>query len=423
MSPDVNSSRRTTGVVVLGATGSIGDAAADVLAEGADRFRVDRPRGRATGRGAAGAWAPPRCAGHRPGGRGGGRGPPPPPRSGRPRAACRVARVCSPSWPRTASESWSRAPRAPPASRRASTCVRRGLRLALANKESMVVAGPLLLEEAKRTGAVIVPVDSEHCALFQCLHAGRPEEVRRLILTASGGPFRGKRAAELQNVTPAEALNHPTWDMGPRITVDSATLMNKALEVIEARWLFDTEADRIDVVVHPQSIVHSHGRVRRRVRRRADGPARHARARFATPSPGPSARRADAAHVRRHATTRTSPSRRPTGRPSPPWTSASRRPVAAAPRGAALNAADEAAVQRFLDGELPFPDIAPLCRAALEAHPFTADPTLDDLLRSTRGRAVKPRPTRPRPYVEPLFDLPAGRRPARSPWRSSASAS
>lgn len=132
-----------------------------------------------------------------------------------------------------------------------------GKMLALANKESMVAAGALLVAEAARTGAVIVPVDSEHSALHQALKAGSPQEVRELILTASGGPFRSRPKASFPAITKAEALNHPTWRMGPKISVDSATLMNKALEVVEARWLFDTPAGSIRVVIHPQSIVHS----------------------------------------------------------------------------------------------------------------------------------------------------------------------
>ena len=134
---------------------------------------------------------------------------------------------------------------------------RNGKRLALANKESMVMAGSLLTSLAHRHGAEIIPVDSEHSAIFQAMHSGRREEVRRVIITASGGPFLDTPAAELAQVTPRQALNHPTWAMGPKITIDSATLMNKALEVIEARWLFELDAEHIDVVIHPQSIVHS----------------------------------------------------------------------------------------------------------------------------------------------------------------------
>ena len=131
-----------------------------------------------------------------------------------------------------------------------------GIDLALANKESLVVGGELVTQLAQATGAQIVPVDSEHSALHQLIAAARPGTVERLTITASGGPFRGRSRAELEDVTVAEALAHPTWAMGGKITVDSATLMNKGLEVIEAHHLFGTPYERIDVVVHPQSIVH-----------------------------------------------------------------------------------------------------------------------------------------------------------------------
>lgn len=130
-----------------------------------------------------------------------------------------------------------------------------GRTLALANKESLIIGGPLVKERA-RPGQ-IVPVDSEHSALAQCLRGGRADEVRRLVLTASGGPFRGRARAELSGVTPEQAMKHPTWDMGPVITINSATLVNKGLEVIEAHLLFDVPMDRIEVVVHPQSMIHS----------------------------------------------------------------------------------------------------------------------------------------------------------------------
>ncbi|MFP4312123.1 MAG: 1-deoxy-D-xylulose-5-phosphate reductoisomerase, partial [Nitriliruptoraceae bacterium] len=135
-----------------------------------------------------------------------------------------------------------------------------GTPVALANKESLIVGGPLVVAAAERAGgreAALIPVDSEHSALAQCLRAGRRAEVDRLVLTASGGPFRGRRRSELGSVTPAEALQHPTWSMGPVITVNSATLVNKGLEVLEAHLLFDVALDRLDVVVHPQSVVHA----------------------------------------------------------------------------------------------------------------------------------------------------------------------
>jgi 1-deoxy-D-xylulose-5-phosphate reductoisomerase len=129
--------------------------------------------------------------------------------------------------------------------------------VALANKEVLVMAGGIVMEAARRHGVAILPVDSEHNAIHQCLHARDVREIRRLILTASGGPFRGRTSSQLESVTAEEALQHPTWRMGRKITVDSATLMNKGLEVIEAHWLFGVRADQIDVVVHPQSVIHS----------------------------------------------------------------------------------------------------------------------------------------------------------------------
>jgi 1-deoxy-D-xylulose-5-phosphate reductoisomerase len=141
--------------------------------------------------------------------------------------------------------------------RSAYAAIRSGKRLALANKEPLVVAGKLVLAEAAKTGAEILPVDSEHCAIHQDLRAGKPGEARRLVLTASGGPFRERRLESFDAITVADALAHPTWKMGPKITIDSATMMNKGLEVIEAHFLFGLPGERIDVVIHPQSLVHS----------------------------------------------------------------------------------------------------------------------------------------------------------------------
>ena len=135
--------------------------------------------------------------------------------------------------------------------------VRRKKRIGLANKETLVAGGRLVIQAARESQAEIIPVDSEHNGAHQCLRAGRRHEVTRLLLTASGGPFRKTPKAEMANVTPAQALNHPTWRMGQRITIDSATLMNKGFEVIEACWLFDLPVQQVDVVVHPQSTVHA----------------------------------------------------------------------------------------------------------------------------------------------------------------------
>lgn len=141
--------------------------------------------------------------------------------------------------------------------RPALAAIEAGKDIAVASKEILVMAGEAVMNAAREKGVRVLPVDSEHNAIFQCLENRDSAEVSRLILTASGGPFRRKPATELAEVTVAEALDHPTWDMGPKITIDSATLFNKGLEMIEARWLFDVEMDRVDVIVHPQSIVHS----------------------------------------------------------------------------------------------------------------------------------------------------------------------
>ena len=135
--------------------------------------------------------------------------------------------------------------------------IRAGKPIGLANKETLVMAGRLVMGEAARLGVDILPMDSEHSAIFQALEAGHREDVAKIILTASGGPFRQRSLAELERVTVAQALNHPNWSMGRKITIDSATLMNKGLEVIEAKWLFDMAVEDIEVVVHPQSVVHS----------------------------------------------------------------------------------------------------------------------------------------------------------------------
>jgi 1-deoxy-D-xylulose-5-phosphate reductoisomerase len=135
--------------------------------------------------------------------------------------------------------------------------IKKGKDIALANKETLVCAGNLVMNEAKKYRVSILPVDSEHSAIFQSLNGENYKEIEKIILTASGGPFRGKKKEELLNVTKNEALKHPNWSMGRKISIDSSTLMNKGLEVIEAKWLFDVNTDKIDVVVHPQSIIHS----------------------------------------------------------------------------------------------------------------------------------------------------------------------
>lgn len=253
-----------------------------------------------------------------------------------------------------------------------------GKPVALANKETLVMAGPLVMRLAAETGGAVLPVDSEHSAIHQALRSGRRSEVRRVVLTASGGPFRTHSHESLAEVTPAEALNHPTWSMGPKITIDSATMMNKALELIEARWLFDLPAEQLGVVVHPQSIVHS-------LVEYVDGsviaqlgppdmklPIQYALAypeRYAGP-----ARRFDFTASQQLSFEPPDLNRFPAVRLG--HEAAARGGTA----GAVLNAANEEAVQAFLDGAVRFPQITELCERAVAEHPFQADPSLDDIL-------------------------------------------
>jgi 1-deoxy-D-xylulose-5-phosphate reductoisomerase len=257
-----------------------------------------------------------------------------------------------------------------------------GKTVALANKESLVVGGPLVTQLARQRGARILPVDSEHSAVFQALQAGRREDVRRIVLTASGGPFRTYSDEQLATVTVADALAHPTWEMGKKVTIDSATLMNKALEIIEARWLFDLEPDQIGVTIHPQSIVHS-------LVEYMDGSVI---AQMSEP---------DMRLPIQYALGW--PERRPGVANKLDWTRSmclefeppdfQRFPALrlglevarnGGTAGAVLNAANEAAVAAFLAGQLGFREIVPLVQSVLENHRFEPQPTLDQLLAADR---------------------------------------
>ncbi|WP_449247001.1 1-deoxy-D-xylulose-5-phosphate reductoisomerase [Desulfarculus baarsii] len=267
--------------------------------------------------------------------------------------------------------------------------VKAGLTVALANKETLVAGGELVMAEAARGGATILPVDSEHSAIFQCLLAGAPEEVARLWLTASGGPFRQLDRQALAKVTPEQALAHPNWSMGPKITVDSATLMNKGLEVIEAHWLFDQPYDKIKVVVHPQSIVHSmvefvdgnfmaqmgppdmrlpialalnHPRRLRAVGPSLD-PGKLAALSFEEPDPERFPALGLACQAGR------------AGKAAP----------------AVLNAANEVAVRRFLAGRLGFLDIASCVEAVLERHPGLPADSIGAILEADRWARAEAR--------------------------------
>ena len=252
------------------------------------------------------------------------------------------------------------------------TAVASGKTVALANKEAMVIAGELLRKTAASTGARIIPVDSEHSALDQCLRSGQRTEVRRLILTASGGPFRDTPHDRFSSITPEEALKHPTWKMGKRITVDSATLMNKGLEVIEARWLFDIPAEKIDIMVHPQSVMHSMvefvdgsvvGQLGTADMRQPIQYALTYPERLSSPVPP-----LDWNLVSRL------DFMQPDRRKFPCISLAYRAIEAGGTAPAVLNAADEIAVEAFLNRKISFSDIPKLIAGTLEAHkPNKAD--------------------------------------------------
>ena len=253
-----------------------------------------------------------------------------------------------------------------------------GKDVALANKETLVMAGELMVAQARARGGRLLPIDSEHCALHQCLDGRAPAEVRRLVLTASGGPFRTRPRETFAAITPAEALNHPTWSMGRKITIDSATLMNKGLEVIEARWLFDVPPGRIDVLIHPQSVVHSMVEF-------VDGTV--------LAQLGVTDMRLPIQYALSH------PERWDAAIPGMDWAKAmhldfhvpdrERFPCLALAyealeKGgsvpATLNAANEEAVSAFLEGRVPFTAIPDTIREVIDALPAAAIATLEDVL-------------------------------------------
>src|SRR5580700_1523902 len=256
--------------------------------------------------------------------------------------------------------------------------IEQGKHIALANKEVMVAAGEVVTAAVKRSGVALLPVDSEHNAIHQCLRAGENREVKRLVLTASGGPFRKTPISKLSRVTPKQALAHPNWKMGNRITIDSATLMNKGFEVIEARWLFGMDLDRIQVVIHPQSTIHSMVEF-------VDGSI--------LAQLGPTDMRMPIQYAL------TYPERVPTNGCALDWTMLRKLDFEDVPPRkfpcldlakkaihaggllpCALNAADEIAIAAFLDRKLPFLGIAVVIERVLEEMPRTPMRTIEDVL-------------------------------------------
>ena len=258
---------------------------------------------------------------------------------------------------------------------------KKGKTLAIANKEPLVIAGKVLTETAQRSGTKILPIDSEHSAIFQILQAQNSDEVKKIILTASGGPFRQSSAEEIKDALPKDALAHPTWNMGPKITVDSATMMNKALEIIEATWLFNLTADNIDVLIHPESIVHS-------LVEFIDGsiiaqlgtpdmclPIQYALTfpkRFKGIAPG-----LKLEEIKK--LTFEKPNLKTFRALELGFEVASQPGTTAA---AVFNAANEAAVQQFLDGKTKFGMIVELIEHCLNKHRPKADVSLDELMQA-----------------------------------------
>jgi 1-deoxy-D-xylulose-5-phosphate reductoisomerase len=256
--------------------------------------------------------------------------------------------------------------------------VRAGVRVALANKESMAIAGALLRAASARSGAAIIPVDSEHSGVFQCLAAGRRRNVRRVILTASGGPFLRTPLAEIPGKSVAAALRHPRWKMGRKVTVDSATMMNKGLELMEARWLFNLPAEKLDVLIHPQSIVHALVEL-------TDGSV--------LAQLGPTDMRLPIQYALTYPDRAASPLApldlaavgrlefRPVDERRYPLFGLARRALAAGGSApVALNAANETAVGAFLAGRIPFGGLGRVVRAVMDGHVRRSVPDLEAIM-------------------------------------------
>ncbi len=256
--------------------------------------------------------------------------------------------------------------------------LREGKAIALANKEALVVGGELIMAEARSKQTTIIPVDSEHSAIFQCLHAGRESEVEKIILTASGGPFLGWNEKELAGVQPFQALKHPNWTMGAKVTIDSATLMNKGFEVIEAHWLFNLDLKKIDVVIHPESIIHSMVEF-------TDGsiiaqmslPSMLFPIQYALSYP----ERWESNFPRLKWDSKCSISFLPPDRKSFPCLSyAYRAGKTGGTMPAVLNAANEVAVEKFLESRIPFLHIPVVLEEVMNRHSSRLNPSLEDII-------------------------------------------
>ncbi len=260
--------------------------------------------------------------------------------------------------------------------------IEQGKPVALANKETMVVAGSIVTAAALRHHVPILPVDSEHSAIFQCL-VGEGSEVDKILLTASGGPFRGRTRADLATVTLEQALKHPNWSMGRKVTIDSASLMNKGLEVIEAKWLFGVEADDIEVLVHPQSVVHSMVQFRDgSIKAQLGVPTMETPIQYAFSFPDRIESHLPRLDFANYPSLTFERPDRETFRCLDLAYSAIRR---GGNIPCVMNAANEVAVQRFIDGQIGFLDIADFVESAMQQAPFIPNPTLEDLLETDKN--------------------------------------
>jgi 1-deoxy-D-xylulose 5-phosphate reductoisomerase len=268
--------------------------------------------------------------------------------------------------------------------------VRAGKKVAIANKEPLVMAGEIITREAKKSGAQLLPIDSEHSAIWQCLN-GESEPPKRILLTASGGPFRGFSQEQLNQVTPQQALKHPSWQMGKKVTIDSATLMNKGLEIMEARWLFNIPLAQIDVIIHPQSIIHSMVEfIDGSFKAQMSFPDMRLPIQYALTwperVPNPELPKLDWAQIK------SLTFEPPDYKMFPCLELAIKAAKTGGTAPTALCAADETAVDLFLQGAVNFTDIARIVAGVMTEHQNICDPALDDIMnidRWARDKALK----------------------------------
>ncbi|MBI5847303.1 MAG: 1-deoxy-D-xylulose-5-phosphate reductoisomerase [Nitrospirae bacterium] len=267
------------------------------------------------------------------------------------------------------------------------TAIRAGKDVGLANKEALVMAGGIVMAEARKNGVRIIPVDSEHSAVFQCLEGRKKEDLRKIVLTASGGPFVNKVKDELEDMTATDALKHPNWSMGRKISIDSATLMNKGLEVIEACWLFDISPDLVDVLIHPQSIVHSMVEFRDRTfLAQLSMPDMRAPIAYALSWPDRLDLPIQSLELDRIGQLTF---KKPDHDSFPCLTYAYEAIRQGGTAPAVLNAANEVAVHAFLDKAIGFNDIPAVIRKTVMAHKRIAQPSLDEVIAADRWARLK----------------------------------